>query len=196
MILLVDNYDSFTYNLAQYIEEFSEVTVIRNDDPMLLQHAAKATGIVLSPGPGEPKDAGLLLQLIKEFYLYKPLLGICLGHEGIGEVFGAQLEIAKAVRHGKISQLQQMNQSPLFQQIPEYFAAMRYHSLILAKENFPSTLKVLARSTDDEEIMAVQVEGFPVYGLQFHPESIGTPEGKQMIQNFISIVEQEEQQDD
>lgn len=191
MILLVDNYDSFTYNLAQYIGEFThEVVIKRNDASDLFDSATQADGIILSPGPGTPSTAGNMQELIRISHQTKPILGICLGHEGIGQFFGAKLVIAESVMHGKVSRISQ-NGGAIFQQLPDELTVMRYHSLVLLKEHFPETLTILATSMDDHEIMALKVKDYPVYGLQFHPESIGTPNGKKMIENFIKETRRE-----
>lgn len=187
MILLVDNYDSFTYNLAQFINEFAEVDVIRNDALDLVERAEVASGIVLSPGPGRPKEAGQIEALIQNFSEKKPILGICLGHQAIGEVFGARVAQANEIRHGKIS-LMKRQESELFQGLPETFEIMRYHSLIVEKASLNKQLQSLGEATDDQEMMAMKVVDKPIYGLQFHPESIGTPYGKQIIRNFIEIT--------
>ncbi|GHU63970.1 aminodeoxychorismate/anthranilate synthase component II [Clostridia bacterium] len=186
MILLVDNYDSFTYNLAQYIAEFEEVKILRNDDENLIQEAKKADRIVLSPGPGEPKDAGKMEQLLREIGKTKPILGICLGHQAIGEVYGAKVVRAKEIRHGKVSLMRKID-CLIFQNLPEEIEIMRYHSLIVNKENLPESILPLGFSLDDEEMMAMHIADSEIYGLQFHPESIGTPWGKQMIQNFLTV---------
>lgn len=191
MILLVDNYDSFTYNLAQYIGEFAhEVVIKRNDASDLFDSATQADGIILSPGPGTPSTAGNMQELIRISHQTKPILGICLGHEGIGQFFGAKLVIAESVMHGKVSRISQ-NGGAIFQHLPDELTVMRYHSLVLLKEHFPETLNILATSMDDHEIMALKVKVYPVYGLQFHPESIGTPYGKKMIENFIKETRKE-----
>ncbi|EMG28965.1 anthranilate synthase component II [Listeria fleischmannii 1991] len=187
MILLVDNYDSFTYNLAQFINEFAEVDVIRNDALDLVERAEAASGIVLSPGPGRPKEAGQIETLIQSFSGKKPILGICLGHQAIGEVFGANVAQANEIRHGKIS-LMKRQESELFQGLPETFEIMRYHSLIVEKTSLNKQLQSLGQATDDQEMMAMKVVDKPIYGLQFHPESIGTPYGKLIIRNFVEIT--------
>lgn len=196
MILLVDNYDSFTYNLEQYLAEFAdEVVVCRNDAADLMELAASATGIVLSPGPGKPSEAGLLEEVVQKFADKLPMLGICLGHQAIGEVFGGTVSQAGEIRHGKVSMMRQTADSTIFAGLDEELEIMRYHSLIVEKDAFPEALEVLARSLDDDEIMAMQLRGFPVYGLQFHPESIGTLDGKRMMANFVAIVEKEGERD-
>ncbi|MBC1367554.1 aminodeoxychorismate/anthranilate synthase component II [Listeria innocua] len=188
MILLIDNYDSFTYNLEQYLAEFSDVVVKRNDAVDLMEYAALADGIVLSPGPGKPSEAGLLEEVVSKFAKEKPLLGICLGHQAIGEVFGGEVKRAKQIRHGKVSLMQQTS-GAIFTNLPKELPVMRYHSLIVDKNTLPDCLEVLAVATDDAEVMAMKLKNYPVYGLQFHPESIGTNDGKQMMENFIHIVE-------
>ncbi|MBC2062692.1 anthranilate synthase component II [Listeria marthii] len=188
MILLIDNYDSFTFNLEQYLAEYSEVVVKRNDAADLLEVAALADGIVLSPGPGKPNEAGLLEEVVLKFAKEKPLLGICLGHQAIGEVFGGEVKQAAKIRHGKVSTMHQTG-GAIFANLPEEMPVMRYHSLIVDKNTLPDALEVLAVATDDAEVMAMKLKDYPVYGLQFHPESIGTDDGKQMMENFINIVE-------
>ncbi|HDM9006073.1 TPA: aminodeoxychorismate/anthranilate synthase component II [Listeria innocua] len=188
MILLIDNYDSFTYNLEQYLAEFSDVVVKRNDAVDLMEYAALANGIVLSPGPGKPSEAGLLEEVVFKFAKEKPLLGICLGHQAIGEVFGGEVKRAKQIRHGKVSLMRQTS-GAIFTNLPKEMPVMRYHSLIVDKKPLPDCLEVLAVATDDAEVMAMKLKNYPVYGLQFHPESIGTNDGKQMMENFIHIVE-------
>ena len=185
MILLVDNYDSFTYNLVQQFGEV-EITVLRNDDPTLLAMAQKAQGIVLSPGPGLPKEAGLLTTVIEQMYREKPILGICLGHQALGEVFGGKVIRAPKIVHGKQSMIQ-YQKSGLFQSIEGELAVMRYHSYIIERETLPSCLKITAECSDG--IMAVEHQDYPVFGLQFHPESLGTPQGKHMIDTFMKVVE-------
>ncbi|CAM4310762.1 aminodeoxychorismate/anthranilate synthase component II [Listeria booriae] len=195
MILLVDNYDSFTYNLEQYLMEYaSEVVVRRNDAADLMEVAERATGIVLSPGPGKPSEAGLLEEVVRVFANQKPMLGICLGHQAIGEVFGGTVSQAEKIRHGKVSMMKQSG-GAIFAGLGEELEIMRYHSLIVEQADFPEDLEVLARSLDDDEIMAMQLRDYPVYGLQFHPESIGTLDGKQMMANFVAIVEKEGKHD-
>ncbi|MBC1867211.1 aminodeoxychorismate/anthranilate synthase component II [Listeria seeligeri] len=188
MILLVDNYDSFTFNLEQYLAEFCEVVVKRNDAPDIFAVASEADGIVLSPGPGKPSEAGRLEEIVSRFAKEKPLLGICLGHQAIGEVFGGVVIQAEKIRHGKVSTMRQIT-GEIFSDLPEEMPVMRYHSLIVDKNKLPADLEVLAVATDDAEVMAMQLKNYPVYGLQFHPESIGTIDGKKMLENFIKIVE-------
>ncbi|MGF0048386.1 aminodeoxychorismate/anthranilate synthase component II [Streptococcus hyointestinalis] len=188
MILLVDNYDSFTFNLMQYLSRFDEVHVLRNDDERLYDVAKKADGIVLSPGPGWPSDAGQMEDLIKDFAGQKPILGICLGHQAIAESFGGKLDLAKQVMHGKQSQMAIEKLSPIFTDVIKETAVMRYHSIVVSQ--LPEGFEVTARTTDDHEIMAIQNQDLQIYGLQYHPESIGTDEGMKMVENFVTLVKE------
>lgn len=190
MILLIDNYDSFTYNLAQYLAAFTEVEVLRNDDEGLYQKAQEAEALVFSPGPGWPADAGQMEEMIKDFAGKKPILGVCLGHQAIAEVFGGRLGLAKQVMHGKQSQMRLERTSPIFKGIGREVPIMRYHSIVI--DQLPEDFEVLARTIDDGEIMAIQHRDLLIYGLQYHPESIGTPDGMKTIENFIrEVVAQE-----
>lgn len=184
MILLVDNYDSFTYNLAQYIGEFDTVEVLRNDDDRLFDVAETADKIVLSPGPGWPVDAGNMEQLIRKYADKKPLLGVCLGHQGIAEVFGGKLALAKHVMHGKTSIADTLVASDLLAGVPNEYEIMRYHSIVIS--DMPEGFEVVSKTTDDQEIMMIQHHELPIFGMQFHPESIGTPNGLKMIENFVN----------
>lgn len=186
MILLVDNYDSFTYNLAQYLGTFSEVRVLRNDVQELEKMAQIADAIVLSPGPGWPSDAGKLEKIITLFAGEKPILGICLGHQAIAETFGGKLGLAKNVMHGKQSDIKVLQKSPIFATLDTRLSIMRYHSIVV--QEMPKDFEIVAKTTDDDEIMAIQHKTLPIYGLQFHPESIGTPDGLKMIENFVRLV--------
>ncbi|WP_313799734.1 aminodeoxychorismate/anthranilate synthase component II [Cytobacillus sp.] len=192
MILLIDNYDSFTYNLYQYLGELGEdVLVVRNDKITIddiIEFNPEA--IVLSPGPGRPENAGICLDIIKVFSQRIPILGICLGHQAIGHVFGASIDRAKEIKHGKISKLKHTGSS-LFQYMPQPIDVMRYHSLVIVSDTLPGSFKVLARSMEDNEIMAIRHEKYPVFGLQFHPESIGTVLGKKIIGNFLKHIGRE-----
>ena len=187
MMLLVDNYDSFTYNLLQYFGEYTEVEVVRNDAPDLEEKAIQADALVLSPGPGWPADAGRMEALIKEFAGRKPILGICLGHQAIAEVFGGKLGLAKQVMHGKQSSMRLEAPSILYQGLPERMDIMRYHSIVI--EEMPESFQVISRTEDDGSIMGIQHESLPIFGLQYHPESIGTEEGKVTLKNFVDFVE-------
>ena len=189
MILLIDNYDSFTYNLAQYLGSFTPVQVLRNDAESLSEAAEKADGLVFSPGPGWPAEAGLMEDLIRDFAGKKPILGICLGHQAIAEVFGGKLGLAKRVMHGKQSRIALEKPSPIFDGIDSDVPIMRYHSIVV--EELPPAFDSTAITTDDQEIMAIQHQELPIFGLQFHPESIGSPDGLKMVENFVSLVQQE-----
>lgn len=188
MILLIDNYDSFTYNLAQLVAKYEEVKILRNDDPEVFDTAKAAAAIIFSPGPGTPKETGLVSEIIQRFYQSKPMLGICLGHQTLAEVFGGEIVLAKNIRHGKES-LVTHNASCLFAGIDKEFPVIRYHSLVIKEDKLTTDFMVTAVATDDHEIMAIQHKRYPIFGLQFHPESIGTPDGEKMIQNFMTVVE-------
>lgn len=193
MILLIDNYDSFTFNLFQYLGELGqEMKVVRNDQ-ITVEEIEKLNpdAIVLSPGPGRPEHAGVIVEVIQQFYRKLPILGICLGHQAIGYAFGAKIEKAKKIMHGKVSNLKH-NGSQLFQYMPQPISIMRYHSLIIQSGTLPGSFKVLARSMDDNEIMAIKHEDYPLYGLQFHPESVGTDLGKRILENFLQTIRREE----
>ncbi|MCC3647227.1 MULTISPECIES: anthranilate synthase component II [Cytobacillus] len=194
MILLIDNYDSFTFNLYQYLGELGqEIKVVRNDQ-ITVEEIEKLDpdAIVLSPGPGRPEQAGVIVEVIQQFYRKLPILGICLGHQAIGYAFGAKIEKAKKIMHGKVSNLKH-NGSHLFQYMPQPISIMRYHSLIIQSGTLPGSFKVLARSMDDNEIMAIKHEDYSLYGLQFHPESVGTDLGKRILENFLQTIRREEE---
>ncbi|MBR3638287.1 MAG: aminodeoxychorismate/anthranilate synthase component II [Lachnospiraceae bacterium] len=192
MILLIDNYDSFSYNLYQYLGEFEEnVKVIRNDELSVEEiEALHPDGIVLSPGPGRPADAGVIEEVARTLGSKIPILGICLGHQGICEAFGGKVTYASRLMHGKTSVVTKTAKCPIFDGCPDSFEVARYHSLAADEKCLPECLEVTAL-TEDGEIMAVQHKEYPVYGLQFHPESILTPEGKRMIQNYIKMCKKE-----
>jgi anthranilate synthase component 2 len=187
MILLIDNYDSFTYNLAHLLGNSQEVVIRRNDDQQLLQVARQASAIVISPGPGTPAETGKVKQVLQTLYREKPFLGICLGHQTIGEFFEAEVVSAKKIRHGKQSKVHIQANSRLFKGITTSISVMRYHSLVIDRNTLSKEFTVSATAEDDQEIMAIEHQQYPIFGLQFHPESIGTTEGKQLIQNFIQI---------
>lgn len=188
MILLIDNYDSFTYNLAQSISDEQEMMILRNDDPQLMKEAEKAAAIIISPGPGTPAETGFTKEIIQRFYKEKPILGICLGHQTIGELFGGTVTLASEIRHGKSSMIQQKN-SRLFEDLPLEFPVMRYHSLVVDKATIPKEFIITATALDDGEVMAIEHQEYPLFGIQFHPESIGTPDGLAMMQKFIQLME-------
>ena len=188
MILLIDNYDSFTYNLYQYMGIFNDdIKVVRNDKITIEEIKALAPErIVLSPGPKSPKEAGICIDAVREFYDKIPILGICLGHQSIGKAFGATVSYAKKIFHGKQSEITHTGDS-VFTGIDSPIKVARYHSLAVKKEGLPDCLRILAE-TDDGEIMAMRHKEYPVVGLQFHPESIYTEHGKRMLENFINGV--------
>jgi anthranilate synthase component 2 len=192
MILLIDNYDSFTFNLYQYLGELGEeVVVYRNNHISIKQiNDLNPKAIILSPGPGRPEDAGVCLEVIQVFYNQIPILGICLGHQAIGAAFGATIKRADQIKHGKTSYITHHCRG-IFNYLPSPLEVMRYHSLIIEKNSLSPQLDEIAISMDDQELMAIKHYKYPVYGLQFHPESIGTPSGKQMIKNFLDEIERE-----
>jgi len=187
MILMIDNYDSFTYNLVQYLREMAaDVRVVRNDSLNLVQVEALApTSIVISPGPGRPEEAGISCDVIRTFAGRVPLLGVCLGHQAMGLVFGGRVVHAKKLMHGKTSEITHDGQG-LFAGLPRTVTAMRYHSLALEAESLPAELVVSARA-EDGEIMGIRHRTLPLEGIQFHPESIMTPMGKRMLRNFLKM---------
>ena len=188
MILLIDNYDSFTYNLYQAIGVLnSDIKVARNDEITIEEiEALSPEAIVISPGPGYPKSAGISVDVVKTFSGRVPILGVCLGHQAIAEAFGAKITHAKKQLHGKQTDITLNTANPLFSGLPQTIKAARYHSLIVDSTSLPPVLSVIA--TDDEaQIMAIRHRDHPTYGVQFHPESILTPQGKQMLKNFIDI---------
>ena len=186
MILLIDNYDSFTYNLYQFIGTFNnDIKVVRNDKITIEEiEDLNPESIVISPGPKSPKEAGICLETIRHFAGKKPMLGICLGHQCIGEAFGATVSYAKELMHGKMSVVTVDNQCKLFEHTKHCTQVARYHSLIALKDTIPCCLQVTA-VTEDGEIMAVRHKEYEIYGVQFHPESILTPEGKKMVESFL-----------
>lgn len=183
-IVIIDNYDSFTYNLSHLLKELgADVTVVRNDK-FELKDLEQYDKIVLSPGPGIPSEAGLLLEVIRTYAGRKPILGVCLGHQAIGEVFGASLENLKEVYHGVQTEGTQMGNDYIFDGLPERVMMGRYHSWVVAKDSVPESLEVTAMS-DDGEIMAMRHRQYDIHGIQFHPESVLTPEGKTIVGNFL-----------
>ncbi len=193
-ILLIDNYDSFTYNLYQMIQELTDETVevVRNDaitfDEIVKK---KPSRIILSPGPGHPAhdaDFGVCKDIIQEHAkLNIPILGVCLGHQGMVQHLGGKVGQAKRIVHGKTSKVEITKESKLFKGLGANFEAMRYHSLVADDTGFPEELEITARTSDDGEIMALQHKTYPLYGVQFHPESIGTPAGQTILRNFVEI---------
>ncbi len=187
MLLMIDNYDSFTYNLVQYFAELGEEVVVRRNDEVTLEeiHEMRPARIVISPGPGEPKNAGISEDIIREFGSGVPILGVCLGHQAIGEVFGGTVERAGELMHGKVSPIRH-NSEGVFAGLPQYFKATRYHSLVVRKDDFPEELEVTA-TTEGGLVMGLKHRHHPIYGVQFHPESILTEHGKELLQNFLNV---------
>ena len=185
MLLMIDNYDSFTYNLVQYFAELGQdVQVYRNDEIDLQKVAQlKPRHIVISPGPCTPNEAGISIPLIHEFAGKIPMLGVCLGHQSIGQAFGGKIVHAKQLMHGKTSQIHHTNVG-VFKDLPNPYIATRYHSLVIERETIPDCLEVTA-STDDGEIMGVRHKTLPIEGVQFHPESILTEHGHDLLNNFL-----------
>lgn len=196
MILLIDNYDSFSYNLVQLLGQIRpDIRVVRNDAVTVHEiRAMNPDHLVLSPGPGYPGSAGILEQAVRELAGELPILGVCLGHQGICEAFGGRIVRAERLMHGKQSRIQRMDlnstagECPLFYGLAEEFLAARYHSLVAEPASLPEELEAVAEDAEGREIMAVRHRKYPVYGLQFHPESIMTPEGSKILENFLEIA--------
>ena len=187
MILVIDNYDSFTYNLVQYLGELGEELMVRRNDEITLSEieANRPSRILISPGPGRPADAGISMELISHFAGRVPILGVCLGHQAIGEVFGGRVVRASTVVHGKASEISHDGKS-IFNGLDLPFKAGRYHSLIVERESLPACLEVSAE-TNDGVIMGLRHRDKKIEGVQFHPESILTPEGKRLLSNFLEL---------
>ena len=187
MILVIDNYDSFTYNLVQYFGELGAELVVRRNDQTTLHEVAelRPDKICISPGPGTPDDAGISNELIRQFGPHTPLLGVCLGHQCIGQVFGGEVVRADRLMHGKTSPILHEGDG-VFRGLPIPFEATRYHSLIVRRETLPDELEVIAE-TSEREIMGLRHRRYPVHGVQFHPESIMTGEGKKLLANFLNL---------
>jgi len=194
MVLIIDNYDSFTYNLVQYIGEIglagdniAKELIVRRNDKITLSEIQELScdAIVISPGPGRPEDAGISKEVIENLGSSIPILGVCLGHQCIGEVFGGKIIGADRLMHGKTSEIFHIG-SLIFEGLKNPFTATRYHSLIIDRDTLPSCLKLIAW-TDQKEIMAVKHQEYPIFGVQFHPESIFTAEGKKLLRNFITL---------
>ena len=186
-IALIDNYDSFTFNVYHYLKNIKcEVEVFRNDK-FKIKQIRNFDKIVISPGPGNPSQAGKCLELIEYYFKNKPILGICLGHQAIAQSFGAKIIKAKILMHGKISKIKILNtKSKIFKKIPKIINATRYHSLIIDKKTLDKSFEITAQ-TADRIIMAIEHKNFPLYGIQFHPESYKTKHGQQIIKNFIKL---------
>ncbi len=189
MLLVIDNYDSFTYNLVQYFGELGAVIEIRRNDEISIEEikALHPEKICISPGPCTPNEAGISCDVVKEFGPSIPLLGVCLGHQSIGQVFGGEIVRAEKLMHGKTSMIKH-NGKGLFEDVPNPFEATRYHSLLIKKDSLPDCLEITAEAkTENKEIMGIRHKEFPIHGLQFHPESILTGNGKKLLSNFLKI---------
>lgn len=192
MILMIDNYDSFTFNIVQYLGQMGEdVRVYRNDKITLDEiRKLRPEAIFLSPGPCSPKEAGITVDVIRAFYNLLPLMGICLGHQSIGYAFGGDIVRAERIMHGKVSPVQHDGKT-LFAGLPNPFTAGRYHSLVVKPETLPSCLEISAQ-TAEGEIMGLRHKEYPVEGIQFHPESVLTPQGKRILRNFLKTIGRKE----
>lgn len=190
MVLLIDNYDSFSYNLVQLIWELTNgnIKVVRNDEITIDEiRKLNPESIILSPGPGKPEDAGICEDVVRQLKDEYPILGVCLGHQSICEVFGAKVTYAKQLMHGKQSEMTILKEDPIFEGLGESFKGARYHSLSADRNTIPDELEVIAIDGKDGEVMAVKHKEYPIYGLQFHPESVLTPEGKKLVNNFLKL---------
>jgi anthranilate synthase component 2 len=190
MILVIDNYDSFTYNLVQYLGELGADVVVRRNDAVSVEEIGELapSAIVLSPGPCTPKEAGVTVEAIRRWGSSIPILGVCLGHQAIGEAYGGEVVRAERVMHGKTSQVCH-DGTGIFAGLPSPMEVMRYHSLIVERESIPESLEITAVSQDDpSEVHAVKHREHPVYGVQFHPESVMTPQGKALLNNFLELA--------
>ena len=194
MILLMDNYDSFSYNLFQLIGELNpDIRVIRNDALTVEEiNGLAPESVIISPGPGRPEDAGVSIDVVRKLGGKYPILGVCLGHQAICAALGGKVVHAERIMHGKQSETKIDQTSPIFQGLPERILVARYHSLAADRATLPSELKVIAETTDRQEIMAVQHVSSPIFGVQFHPESILTPEGRTILSNFIHLQRSKE----
>lgn len=195
MILMIDNYDSFTYNLVQYLGQLGEEVAVRRNDEVTLDEieAMNPEAIFLSPGPRSPEQAGITVETIRRFHGRIPLMGVCLGHQAIGHAFGGRVVRAGRIMHGKTSPILNDGRT-IFQGLPSPFPAGRYHSLIVERESLPDCLEVSAE-TEEGEIMGLRHRTLPVEGIQFHPESILTPGGKRIIRNFLQLIDRKERCD-
>ena len=194
MILIVDNYDSFSYNLYQLFGSVEpDIRVLRNDEVTVSDiREMRPEALVFSPGPGRPKDAGICIQAIRELKGEVPMFGVCLGHQCMVEALGGEVSYAKTLMHGKKKKMRVLGESPLFEGLPSVFEAARYHSLV--GRQIPEELEILAVSDDEEqEVMAVGHKEYPIYGVQFHPESVMTPQGGEIVRNFMNLCRKQEQ---
>lgn len=190
MILLIDNYDSFSYNLFQLIGEVNDDILVFRNDKITLEEISDLNpeAIILSPGPGRPENAGICMDIVKQFHDEIPILGVCLGHQAICEALGGKVSHAKRLMHGKSSKIS-LDYDFIFKGLPSEITVGRYHSLSLVEDTLPDCLEIISKAKDDGEIMAVKHKDFNVYGLQFHPESILTPDGLTIIRNFLEKVD-------
>ena len=191
MILLIDNYDSFTYNLVHYVEELGHNVQVYRNDKISLKKIAKLNPkkIIISPGPCTPNEAGICLDLVKRFYDKMPILGVCLGHQSIGQAFGAKIIKASKIMHGKTSKVSNLG-SKIFKGLPTSFEVTRYHSLVIKNGTLPKNFRVISETIDNKKnvIMGIEHENYPCYGVQFHPESIASvPFGKKIMKNFLNL---------
>jgi anthranilate synthase component 2 len=188
MILVIDNYDSFTYNLVQYLGELGATMQVARNDALTVEEveALEPEGIVISPGPGDPDDAGISLALIRRFHARVPILGVCLGHQAIGQAFGGTVARAPRQMHGKTSTITHDGRG-VFRSLPQGFEATRYHSLVVLESDLPAELEISARA-EDGQIMGLRHRRYPVEGVQFHPESILTSQGKALLGNFLELA--------
>ena len=188
MTLVIDNYDSFTYNLVQYMGQLGEEIMVRRNDEVTVDEveAMNPARLVISPGPGRPEKAGISVEAIRRFGSRVPILGVCLGHQAIGVAFGGMVVRNRQLRHGKCSTINHDGRG-IFRDLTGGFSATRYHSLVVSDENLPESLEVAARATDDGSIMAVRHISWPIHGVQFHPESILTTMGLRIVQSFLEL---------
>jgi len=187
---MIDNYDSFTYNLVQYFQILGAEVVVKRNDQTTIEEIRELDpdAIVISPGPCSPKEAGISVKVVQELYRDYPILGVCLGHQSIGYAFGANIVRAKRLMHGKTSLITHTGEG-IFSGIPNPFTAVRYHSLVIDERTLPPSLKVTARSEEDDEVMAIQHKEYPVFGVQFHPESVLSEAGMDILKNFLTIAQ-------